>query len=399
MPYSPLTTKDRTTDQPFDPIAPPNTLGDEMRPITLALIFRTLYGGRRVIQIVTLSIFLLAVAITFILPKTYTSSATFIPPGSNNSSGLSAIMGQMSLMGGGGILGAGGKSQGELYVGVLKSRSVQALMVDWFHLKTNYKTKSEASAEALLLKNSTFEVGIKDPIVTITVTDRNPATARDLTEGYLRALQETNVRLALTESSQRRAFFEQRLEREKEALADAEVNFQKSQKQTGLIAPAGQTAINMQTLANLQAQITSRQVQLASLLHSEAEENPDVIGIRREIQALQAQVKEHQSGQARKEFGAFSTSQVPALQMEYIRSARDVKYHETLFEIIAKQYEAARLDEAKEAPIQILDHGNIPEVPSGPRRKLIVGIGLIAGVVLGAAFVLGREAFSGKQKI
>ena len=391
--------EERKTDQPLDPGSQDMFPGDEMRPITLALVLQTLYRGRRIIKIATAATFLLAIVVAFLLPRVYTATATFVPPGVNNTSGLSAIMGQVSSLGAGAILGSGGKSQGDLYVGVLKSRSVQALLIDWFHLKANYKTKSEEKAEAKLLKNSTFEIGIKDPIVTISVTDRSPSMARDLAEGYLRALQETNVRLALTESSQRRAFFEQRLEHEKEALADAEVNFQRSQKQTGLIAPAGQTATKIQTLANLQAQITNRQVQLASLLQNESDENPDVIGIRRQIQALESQAKQLEVGQDQREFGGFSASQVPALEMEYIRSAREVKYHETLFDIIAKQYEAARLDEAKEAPIQILDHANTPETPSGPKRILIAAIGLLTGLVVSAAFVLGREAFPAKQKI
>ena len=399
MLYSPSMTKDRMTEETPEPAATLLLPQAEAKPITLSLILETLYEGRRLILIATLVTVLLATALAFLLPRTYTSTATFIPPGTNNNSGLSAIMGQMSLMGGGALLGSGGKTQGELYVGILKSRSVLALLANWYHLKANYNLKSEAGTEARLLKNSTFEVGVKDPIVTIGVTDRSATVARDLADGYLRALQDTDVRLALTESSQRRAFFEQRLEREKEALADAEVKFQKSQKQTGLIAPAGQTATKIQTLANLQAQVTNRQVQLASMLQNESEENPDVIGMRREIQALEAQARQLENGQDRKEFGSFSASQVPALEMEYIRSARDVKYHETLFEIIAKQYEAARLDEAKEAPIQILDRANLPETPSGPHRKLILAIGLLAGPVLGAAYVLGREAFSAKQKI
>ena len=368
-----------------------------MQPITFALILDTLHRGRRVIQIVALTTFLLATVVAFLLPTVYTSTASFIPPGSNVNAGLGAIMGQAASLGSG-LLGSGGRSQGELYVGILKSRSVQSLMVNSFHLKAHYKRTRESQAEERLLKNSSFEVGVKDPIVTISVTDQDPKMARDLADGYLEALQDTNVRLALSESSQRRAFFEQRLEHEKEALADAEVNFQKSQKATGLIAPAGQTATQIQMLANLRAEAASRQVQLAGMLQTESDENPDVIAARREIQTLQSQMKESESGQDRKDFTGFSASQVPALQMEYIRSAREVKYHEALFDIIAKQYEAARLDEAKEAPVQILDHAVPAEIPSGPRRKFIMAIGLLAGLAFGAAYVLARRAFPGKTR-
>jgi tyrosine-protein kinase Etk/Wzc len=378
------------TEQVPDP-ATSSRAGHEMQPITLALILSTLRAGRRLILVCTLAVFLLATAVSYLLPNTYTSSATFIPPGSAGSSGFGALIGQISSIGAGSLLG-GGKTQGDLFVGILRSRSVLKLMVDHFHLESYYKVKGEASAEGRLLQNSTFNVDLKDSIVTILVNDHDPTVARNLAEGYLWALSQTNAHLALTESSARRAFYEQRLEQEKEQLADAEVALQKSEKQTGLIAPAGQTATQIQTLASLQAQISGRQVQLASLLHSETEGNPDVIQLRKEIATLQGQAHQLENGQGGKEFGRFSSAQVPELETEYIRRSRDVKYHEALFDIISKQYEAARLDEARDDPMQVLDHADLPESPSGPRRKLIMAISLLAGFAFSTAWVLGRTA-------
>ena len=130
----------------------------------------------------------------------------------------------------------------------------------------------------MLGTRSLFTQGLKDPIVTISVTDRSPQRARDLANGYLQALQATAANLALTESSQRRLFYEQRLAKEKDALADAEVALKQVQEKTGLIFPAGQTSSEIATLAQLEAQITDRQTRLAAMLQEETNHGvPDLL--------------------------------------------------------------------------------------------------------------------------
>ena len=299
-------------------------------------------------------------------------------------------MGQLSSLSGLGLVN--GKSQGQLYVGILKSHVVASSLVQQFNLKSVYGEKKESEAEKTLAKRSLFEVGTDDPIVTVSVTDRKPERAAALVNGYLQTLQNTTANLALSESSQRRLFYEQRLAKEKDDLANAEVALKQSEEQSGLIAPAGQTASEIQTLAQLHAQITDRQTRIAALLHDETEDNPDVIRLKDEVGSLQGRVAQLENGQGKSHFGGISAAQVPELELEYIRRTRDVKYHETLFEIIAKQYEAARLDEAKDSPLQILDHSSIPDVKSGPPRLLIMAIGLMMGLLGGAAWVVFQTA-------
>ncbi len=357
--------------------------------VSWAVLLPMLRRGRRSILSAGLVGLVLAASLAALLPNTYTAFTSFVPPGSNvGPSSAAALMGQLSALGAGGLLG--GKSQGDLYVGVLRSRTIAVDLVSRFDLKHVYKVKKESEAEKVLAKNSIFDAGVKDPIVTISVTDKSPERARDLANGYLQALQETTGSLALTESSQRRLFYEQRLAKEKDDLANAEVDLKKTQEQTGLIAPAGQTMSEIQTLAQLRAQITDRQVRLASLLHDETDQNTDVIRLREEIGSLQAQLAQAENGQGRTHLGTFSTAQAPELELEYIRKAREVKYHEALFEIIGKQYEAARLDEAKDSPLQVLDRATVPDTKSGPHRTLIAAIGLLGGVLAGSALVLFR---------
>lgn len=374
-----------TPEEPTFESSLPTSL--EPEAISFNTMLSILFAERRTILLSGLVTFVLAAIFAFLLPNTYKATTSFVPPGSNSAGASSAaIMGQLSALGAGGLLA--GKGQGDLYVGVLKSHTIARNLIQRFHLMDVYKVKKESVAETILEKNSTFTLGTKDPIVIINVVDKSPERARDLANGYLEALQSTTTGLALTESSQRRLFYEQRLAKEKDELANAEVALKQTQEKSGLIAPAGQTSSEIQTLAQLRSQTSERQVRLASLLHDESDENPDVIRLRNEIASLQTQTSQLENGQGQRQFGRFSTVQVPELELDYIRKARDVKYHETLFDIIARQYEVARIDEAKDSPLQVLDQATVPDTKSGPHRTILSALGLIIGLVFGAAWTL-----------
>jgi uncharacterized protein involved in exopolysaccharide biosynthesis len=365
---------------------------NEQDSISLLSILRVLKLGKRTILTATCVLFVLATIIAFVLPPQYTSVAAVIPP-TPSSNAASALAGQLSSLGAGSLLGGGAsKSPADLYVGILKSRSVAEEMVKRFNLKAVYKEKRETATEKILASKSLFEVDPKTFIITISVADPSPVRARDMTQAYLDVLRSTNDRLAISESSQRRLFFEQRLAQEKDNLVNAEVDLKKAQEKSGLIAPSGQTASEIQTLAETRAQVAVREVELAGLRHFQTEESPDVIRLKTEIANLQGQLARLQEGKEKSLGGSIPTSMVPELQLDYVRKEREVKYHEALFQILARQYESARLDEAHNAPLlQVLDNPSYPEQKSSPHRMLIMLGGLILGALIGCLWVLVRD--------
>jgi uncharacterized protein involved in exopolysaccharide biosynthesis len=287
------------------------------------------------------------------------------------------------------------KSPSDLYVGILKSRSVGSKLVKRFDLKSVYRVKKESEAEKRLASNSDFDIGIKDSIVTISVTDKSPTRAQDMANAYLDVLRDTNGRLALSESSQRRLFFGQQLAKEKDDLADAEVELKKTQETSGLIAPAGQTVSEIQIIAETRAQLAMRQVELSALRQSATEQNPQLIRLQSEIKDLEGQLSRLHTGTGKSGGGAIPTSKFPALALDYVRKSREVKYHELLFEMLSKQYEAARIDEAREAPLlQVLDIASYPDAKSFPPRMLMMLGGLILGCLAGSGWVLMQARFT-----
>jgi tyrosine-protein kinase Etk/Wzc len=361
--------------------------------VDVGAILRTLYLGRKTLVVFMGGACALAIAAVFVIPPMYTSTASFLPPNSGGSSATSALAGQLSQLSGlsGGALG-GGKGSGDLYLGILNSRSVRGELSKRFDLKSLYKVKKESQAEKVLASHSTFEIDAKSTIVTISVTDKSAARAHDLANAYLDALTEKNGQLALTESSQRRLFFGQQLAKEKDDLKNAEVALKETEENSGLIAPASQTASEIQMIAQARARISEKQVELAALRLSATEENPELIRLESEIQGLQDQLSRLQTGTDKRLSGAIPTSKVPEMALDYVRKAREVKYHETLFEMLSRQYEQARIDEARNAPlVQVLDSASYPDSKSSPRPVLMVLGGLILGCLLGGTWILLRD--------
>jgi len=362
--------------------------------IDLIQVVLLLSRNKKTILRFTVATTVLTVLIVFfVLKPTYTANAVFLPPQSSPGSAMSQLAGQLGSLGAIGALG-GLKNPGDVYIGILGSRTIADTLIKRFDLQSVYKTKRLSDTETALKNSSKFVSG-KDSLVTISVVDSDPRRAASLANGYLDALYEQNGRLALTESGQRRVFFEQQLAREKDALADAEVELKRTQEQTGIIAPLGQTEAAIEAMQQLRAQITSRQVELSVLQQGATDRNPAVVRTQTEIERLQEQLRKLENDSSQRTPGSVQapTAKVPELALEYIRKQREVKYHETLFELLARQYESARLDESREAPLlQVVDKAIVPDKKSGPHRALLTLAGMFLGFIAGALWVIFRAA-------
>ena len=335
---------------------------------------------------------ILTAIVLLIMKPYYAGIASFLPPNSM-STGASAILGQLGVLGmAGGALG-GLKDPTLIYVGILESRSVADDLIQQFDLTKKYKTKKLSQTENVLKAHTKIAAG-KDSIVVITVKEGDPKLAADLANAYLAALHKLNDRIAFTEAGQKRLFFEQQLEREKDQLADAEVELARTQEQSGLIQPSGQAQLQIQTIAQTQAQIASLEVQLAAMSQAATGENPDVVRIKSQIEGLKTQLAKLEISGSQIGPGDVQvpTSKVPGLTLAYVRKARNMKYHETLYELLMRQYESAKLDEARSAPlVQVVDYAVVPDSKAGPPRTLLTLLAAVIGAFIGAVRVFFRH--------
>ena len=159
---------------------------------------------------------------------------------------------------------------------------------------------------------------------------------------------------------------------EKDRLTDAEIALKETEEATGAVSPTGQTGLAIGQVAELQSQIISREVQLDAMRNSSTDQNPDVIRLNSELAepagATDARWRTFKPGKGRNPGDiSLSPRALPADQLQFLRKQRDVQYHTLIFDLIARQFEAARLDEAKASPvIQVLDPAEPPDRKSSP---------------------------------
>ena len=380
----------------YSPSGPPRSGPPEVREeseLDLIELIRVLRKNRLVILMFSLVPSVLTAIVLLIMKPYYAGIASFLPPNSMSTGG-SSLLSQLGVLGSmAGSAFGGLKDPTLVYVGVLESRTVADDLIQQFDLTKLYKTKKLSLTENVLKSHTKIVVG-KDSIVVITVKEGDPKLAADLANAYLAALHKLSDRIAFTEAGQKRLFFEQQLEKEKDLLADAEVEMARTQEKSGLIQPGGQAQLQIQTIAQTQAQIASLEVELAAMSQAATSENPDVIRIKSQIEGLQAQLTRLENSGTRRGPGNVQvpTSKVPELTLAYVRKARNVKYHEALYELLMKQYESAKLDEAHSAPlVQVVDYAVVPDSKAGPPRTLITLMVAVLGGFIGVVRVFFRH--------
>jgi tyrosine-protein kinase Etk/Wzc len=336
---------------------------------------------------------LMALILGLILPVEYRAETDILPPQRPTSS-ASMLMGQV-----GSILGMGGSSFGakdpnDIFLSLLRSRTTAEALVKRFNLQQVYKKGDIFVAEAELAKHSTIVSTLEGTIV-VKVNDRDPTRAAAIANGYIEELTKQNNRLAISEAAQRRLFFQAQLEREKNALEDAEVSLKETELKTGVLQLPGQTELAIRQVADFRAQITNSELELQNLLTGETQTNPDVVRLEERIRTLREDLQKAQAnnlGDSRTDVGSLTTSTVPTLAIAYVRKLREVKYHEDLFNMLSRQYEAAKIDEAREAPaIEAIDAAVPPHFRYSPRRQLLIAAGLAIGLILGWIYAITAE--------
>jgi uncharacterized protein involved in exopolysaccharide biosynthesis len=368
---------------------------EEKDEISLLDLLIVVAERKRVLFRISAVFALLAIAISLLLPKRYTATVTLLPPQQNASlsSALGGQLGGLAALAGGGI--RLNYNPNDAIVGMLRSRTVEDAMVQRFGLMQEYRARYTSDARKKFEHRATVDGSGKDNLIRISVVDADPNRAAELANGYVEQFRDLSQHLAITEASQRRLFFERELEQSKDRLADAEEALMRTEQTTGVIQLDSQARALIESAAALRAQITAREVQIQGMQTYATGENAQLVQAQRELEVLRAQLAKLVGTDDSTDGGLIvPKGLVPEAGMEYVRRLRDVKYNETVFEILARQFEAAKLDEAKEgAIIQVVDPAIPPDKRSFPKRSLIVIGATVLGFFFAVVFVLAHAGF------
>ena len=380
-----------------------STSGSETEGSLLDLVV-LLVGHKRFMARFVLGAAALATVVSLLLPIRYEGKVMLLPPQQNSSLG-SVLMGQLGGLGSLGSLGslaslAGGnfgvKNPSDIYVALLTSRTVEDAMIQRFGLMKEYHEKRMSETRKEFERRTTAVAGSRDGLIRISIEDRDPNRAAELANGYVEEIRKLSSSLAITEAARRRLFFEQQVRQAKDALSQAEESMAKTQQSTGVLQIDSQARSLIESAAILRAQVVAKQVQIASMQSFAADENPGLVLAKQELAALQSHL--NQLAGSQQDSGTdinLSKGRVTQSGMEYLRRYRDLKYQETVFELLARQFEIAKLDEAREGSIiQVVDAAVPPDKKSSPHRLLIVIASTILAFLVGMFWLLLRKKWT-----
>jgi tyrosine-protein kinase Etk/Wzc len=319
------------------------------------------------------------------MPDIYTASTKILAP-QQNQSGAAAVLAQMGGLAG---LASGGaaRSTNDIYVAMLKSRTVADSLIQRFSLLKSGDGMRPSGARSKLTAITNIESG-KDGIITIEVDGESPKHAAELANAYVEELLKLTQVLAVTEASQRRLFYERQFALSKTNLANAEAAARQALESGGLVKVDDQGRAMVENIARLRAQMTVKEVQIGGMRTFAADRNPDLQLALSELESIKQTLGNLEGSSGPRA----AKGRLDDKGMDNLRLLRNVKYYETIYELLAKQYEIAKIDEAKDSSVvQVMDKADEPDIRTKPKRTRIVLVSALAALVAAIIFAFLRE--------
>jgi len=366
---------------------------DEAGPaVSLTDVLIWLGERKALIGAVTGSVAVLSLVVSLLLTPIFTARTTFLAPGSQQQSGSAAALAALGSLGA--LPGLGAKTPDDLYVALLKSDSVQRGLDQRFNLRAHYDVKTYETLRKVLPNYVRVSADKKSGVISVEVDDKDAKFAADLANAHEPEVTKLLGRLAVSEAQLRRVFFEKQLQDTKENLVKAEQSLQAVQEKSGVIVLDKQAEALINNAALLRAQISEREVQLRVLRTSATDQNPAVMRLNSELRGMRAELARMESSQGGAPGSAVDlpVGRIPEASVDYVRARRELKLQEMMLEGMLRQYEIAKLDEAKEGPVlQQVDVAQVPDYKSKPSRALIVLASTLLALLLVSGWVVVRR--------
>lgn len=359
------------------------------------IFLETFFKWWRVIVFNILTVTLLTIVISLVLPKKWSATAIILPPSASTSSlnvediGSAYTLSSMALSALPGII-----SPSDVIVGILQSETIMEKIIDRFNIMNRYKIKKLDSAFKKIKKITNISVS-KEQMVKIEVTTEDPKFSADIANAYVEEIDKFNKDVLMTTGKQFRVFLEKRLKEAEEELRATAESLKSFQEKYKIFSITEETKKSIELLGTLQGQIIAKKVQLNALKSYSYRGNPQILKLQKEISALEKQLKELEYGNQspknsknkKKDFGigfSIPLDEVPDIGLKLTRLEMNLGVKKTIYSLLAEQYEKARILESKDTPtITILDRARPPELRSFPRRRRLVVIAFLLSVFYG----------------
>jgi uncharacterized protein involved in exopolysaccharide biosynthesis len=373
---------------------------------------RLLWGKRTFLGRMAVAGLVFATATAFLIPNSYTSTTLLMPPDQGSEQGM-AMLAALSGKAGGALTQLGGellglRTTGDLFMGILQSRTVEDEVIAKFDLRKVYGDRDWEDARKDLSKRTSVSQDRKSEIISISVSDRNRQRAAAMASEYVAELNRTVTNLNTSSAHRERVFLETRLGQVDQSLESAEKRFSGFASKNTAIDIQEQGKAMIEAGASLEGQLIAAKTELEGLRQIFTDNNVRVREAEARVEEIQRQLQKIGGGNAgsatdKGPDNATDTGgnllyppirQLPVLGVTYADLYRQVKVQEAIFQALTQQYELAKVEEAKETPsVKVLDPADVPERKSFPPRLLIIFGGALLFVVLGIAWIIWHEAW------
>ncbi len=361
---------------------------------SLPLVVRVALKRSRLVWGMALASVALGTLAALLLPRRYTAGVTILPPpqGGSSSAAMLAQLGNLGALAsiGGGL---GLKNPNDLQVSLLKSRTVEDAMVERFHLQALYHARYRSAARKRWEHRTAIDNGLKDGLIRLSVTDSDAARAAELADGWVEEYRKLTASLAVTEAAERRLFFERELKSAHAELTHAEDNLKATEERTGVLEIDGQAREMIASAAALRAQVAAKEVEIRGMRAFAAVENPDLVRAEDELSGMEGQLAAMDADTDRSDGDlALPKGKITQDGLDYVRALREMKYREAVYELLTREVEVARVDEARQgALVQVVDGAQAPDRPDSANRYVVAACALVCALPLGLAAAFAAE--------
>src|ERR1700735_679121 len=313
--------------------------------------------------------FAISMLVAFLLPKEYESGARLMPPeqgGGNGAAMLAALVGKSSASGLAGLAGSliGAKNNSALFVALLHSGTISGHLIDKFNLQRVYHTRYRDSTAKRLARLTKITEDPKNGVITIVVTDEDRNRAKELAQAYLDELNGLVARVNTSSAHREREFIEQRLNTVQAELQRAQVELSEFSSKNTTVDIKEQTRATVEAEAKLEGQLIAGESEIDSLRQIYGDQNVRIRAaearnslLRREFQRTNGQSEpdpDDKNIDATHPYPALR--QLPQSGVRWANLYRDVRIHETVFDLLSEEYENARIQEVKAIPtVSVID--------------------------------------------
>ena len=397
------TRPDFSTEPGFLAVAIPEQI-EGVPPDRLIAYLRLFWSERRILGQLAVVGLAVGTLLAFVLPEQYQSTVQLMPPDTRSSS--NAMLAALSAKAGG-DLGAmagdlfGGNSTGALFVGILRSRTLEDRLVSRFALKKVYQARLEEDARTRLSNNTGLSEDHKSGIISLSVVDHDPARAAAIAQAYVEELDRSVSELSTSAAHRERVFLEERLKVVKHELDRASGEFSQFASQNSAINIPEQGKAMVEAAATLQGNLIAAESELKGLEEIYTANNVRVRSVEARVSELRHQLQKLDGDSDPSGNGAAAPMgpsayptlrQLPLLGVTYADLLRRTRIQEAVYEMLTQQYELAKVQEAKETPsVKVLDAASLPERKVFPPRILIMFWGALLGFSAAAVWVVARE--------